>query len=48
MVLIPERDELWFGLVGKGAWYENQEGVKKEACFSNRREISKLINVEII
>ena len=45
IVLIPERDELWFGLVGKGAWSENKEGVKKEACFSNRRGISKLINV---
>ena len=45
IVLIPERDELWFGIIGSGAWYENHEGVKKSVCFSNRKEISKLIHV---
>ncbi len=45
IVLIPERDELWFGIIGKGAWYENHEGVKKSVCFSERKDISKLINV---
>ena len=45
IVLIPERDELWFGIIGTGAWYENHEGVKKSVCFSERKEISKLIHV---
>ena len=45
IILIPERDELWFGIIGKGAWYENHEGVKKSVCFSKRKEISKLILV---
>ena len=45
IVLIPERDELWIGIIGHGAWCENHEGVKKSVCFSSRKEISKLINV---
>ena len=45
LVLIPERDELWFGIIGKDAWYENQKGVKNLVSFSQRTEISKLINV---
>ncbi len=45
IVLIPERDELWFGIIGEGAWYENKEGVKKSVCFSDRKEISELIHV---
>tara|TARA_Y100001968_G_scaffold316080_1_gene343454 strand:- start:106 stop:1020 length:915 start_codon:yes stop_codon:yes gene_type:complete len=45
VVLIPERDELWFGIIGKGAWYENHKGVKTSVCFSKRKEIAKLINV---
>ncbi len=45
IVLIPERDELWFGIIGSGAWCENHNGVKKDISFSNRKEISKLILV---
>ena len=29
LVLIPERDELWFGIIGNGAWYEHRDGIKK-------------------
>ena len=45
IVVIPERDELWFGIIGREAWYENHKGVKKSVCFSDRKEISRLINV---
>ncbi len=45
IVLIPERDELWVGIIGTGAWSENHKGVKKSVCFSERKEISNLINV---
>ncbi len=45
IVLIPERDELWFGIIGSGAWYENRDGQKKLVSFSERREISELILV---
>ena len=45
MVLIPERNELWFGIIGMGAWYENRDGHKKHISFSERFEISELILV---
>ena len=45
IILIPERNELWFGIIGNGAWSENRDGVKKSICFSNRKEISELILV---
>ncbi|WP_413683940.1 3'(2'),5'-bisphosphate nucleotidase CysQ family protein [Prochlorococcus sp. MIT 1011] len=45
IVLIPERDELWFGIIGSGAWYENRDGRKKDISFSERLEISELILV---
>ncbi len=45
IVLIPERNELWFGIVGSGAWYENRDGEKKQISFSERSEISELILV---
>ena len=45
IVLIPERDELWFGIIGSGAWYENRNGDKKHISFSERLEISELIIV---
>ena len=28
IVLIPEKNELWFGIVGIGAWFENRDGSK--------------------
>ena len=45
IVLIPERNELWFGIIGSGAWYENRDGNKKNISFSERKEISELILV---
>ncbi len=45
IVLIPERDELWIGIIGKGAWYENRDGTKMSISFSDRLEISDLILV---
>ena len=43
IVLIPEKNELWFGIVGIGAWFENRDGSKKHFSFSERKDISKLI-----
>ena len=45
IVLIPEKDELWFGIVGMGAWYENRGGQKSQISFSERLKISELILV---
>ena len=45
IVVIPERNELWIGIVGHGAWLENRKGHKKYISFSDRREISELILV---
>ena len=45
IVLIPERNELWIGIIGKGAWFENRDGIKKHISFSERKEISELILV---
>ena len=45
VVLIPERNELWFGIIGSGAWYENRDGHKKHISFSDRLEISELFLV---
>ncbi len=45
IVLIPERNELWVGIIGSGAWCENREGRKKHISFSKRLEISELILV---
>ncbi len=45
IVLIPERNELWIGVVGNGAWYENRSGIKKHVSFSKRFAISELILV---
>tara|TARA_B100000579_G_scaffold63824_1_gene47180 strand:- start:1534 stop:2448 length:915 start_codon:yes stop_codon:yes gene_type:complete len=45
IVLIPERNELWIGVIGNGAWCENRDGIKKHISFSKRKEISDLILV---
>ena len=45
IVLIPERNELWIGVIGNGAWCENRDGNKKLISFSERKEISDLILV---
>ncbi len=45
IVLIPEKNELWIGISGNGAWCENRDGIKKHISFSERKEISDLILV---
>ena len=45
IVLIPERDELWIGIIGIGAWSENRCGEKKDIAFSERVNISELVLV---
>ena len=45
IVLIPEKDELWFGIIGTGAWYENRDGNKKPISFSERLNISEMVLV---
>ncbi len=42
VVLIPELDELWFGIIGSGSWCEDRTGNKKFASFSNRNEVSEM------
>ncbi|MBW3042429.1 3'(2'),5'-bisphosphate nucleotidase CysQ [Prochlorococcus marinus] len=45
LVLIPERNELWVGIIGSGAWCENRNGFKKDISFSERLDISELVLV---
>ena len=45
IVLIPEKNELWFGILGIGAWFENRDGCKTNSSFSERLEISRLVLV---
>ena len=45
MVLIPERNELWLGIVGSGAWCESRDGEKKQISFSERLDLSEMILV---
>ena len=45
IVLIPELEELWFGIVGDRAWCENRTGLKTSARFSNRKELNEMILV---
>ncbi len=45
IVLIPELEELWFGLIGLGAWSEDRLGRKREVTFSQRKKISELLLV---
>ena len=45
IVLIPEREELWFGIIGSGAWFEKRDGVKKNIALSERVKLSELILV---
>ena len=45
VVLIPEKDELWFGVMGYGAWCENREAKKKSFGFSQRVKVNDLILV---
>ena len=45
VVLLPEADELWIGLVGDGAWCEDREGTLSPVRFSQREELSDLLLV---
>ncbi len=45
IVLIPESDELWFGVTGEGSWYENRIGEKKFVSFSERNKVEEMILV---
>ena len=51
VVLLPEAEELWFGLLGSGAepnshaWCEDRAGTRRPARFSQRRELGELVLV---
>ncbi len=45
VVLIPEIEELWLGVVGVDAWCEDRNGRQKSFCFSNRKVLNDLILV---
>ncbi len=45
IVLVPELEEMWIGLVGYGAWLEDRLGNKRSVSFSNRDVISNMILV---
>ncbi len=45
VVVIPEREELWFGLLGQGAWCEDRFGQKKSVTFSCRGNFDEMILV---
>lgn len=45
VVLLPEADELWLGLVGDDAWCEDRCGTRSPVRFSDRTELSDLLLV---
>ena len=45
VVLLPEADELWIGIVGEGAWCEDRRGERSPVHFSDRTAVSDLILV---
>ncbi len=45
VVLIPQAEELWFGIVGLGAWCEDRNGAKQPVRFSKRKSCEELILV---
>ena len=45
VVLLPEADELWIGIVGEGAWCEDRQGQRSPVRFSPRTAVSDLILV---
>jgi 3'(2'), 5'-bisphosphate nucleotidase len=45
VVLLPEADELWLGLVGDDAWCEDRGGMRSPVRFSERTELSDLLLV---
>ena len=45
VVLLPEAEELWFGVVGDGSWCEDRRGERSPVRFSERSALSELILV---
>ena len=45
VVLIPECEELWFGVMGSGTWYEDRMGNKNFPSFSGRIKNNEMILV---
>ncbi len=45
VILLPEIEELWFGIHGKGAWCENRAGERSPVIFSKRKSIKDSILV---
>ncbi|MCP9922108.1 3'(2'),5'-bisphosphate nucleotidase CysQ [Synechococcus lacustris] len=48
VVLLPEKQELWFGLLldeNCSAWCENRAGIKQQVQFSKRKELAELVLV---
>ena len=45
VVLLPEAEELWVGLIGEGAWCENRQGERSPVRFSQRSSLADLILV---
>ena len=45
VVLLPEVNELWIGIVGEGAWCEDRQGQRSPVRFSPRTAVSDLILV---
>ena len=45
VVLLPEADELWIGVVGQGAWCEDRQERRTAVRFSERTALSELILV---
>ncbi len=42
VVLVPEREELWIGVVGDGTWCENRSGERTPVRFSERKVTNEL------
>ena len=42
VVLVPEREELWIGVVGDGTWCENRSGERTPVRFSEREVTNEL------
>ena len=45
VVLLPEADELWIGVVGEEAWCEDRQGGRSPVRFSERSDLADLILV---
>ena len=45
VILIPELEEMWFGIVGQRAWVEDRWGNQRPVSFSSRNDISQMILV---